>query len=45
MNIEIITPYIKLQDQIGDLFTKMVHRSSFFHLCSKLGIKDIYTPT
>lgn len=40
MNGEIVTPYIKSEDQIGELFTKAVHKSSFHHLCSKLGIKN-----
>ena len=41
---EIVTPHIKSEDQVGDIFTKAVHKGIFQYLCSKLGIINIYAP-
>ena len=34
MLAKIVTPYIKSKDQVGDIFTKVVHKAIFEHLCS-----------
>lgn len=41
----VVTPYIKSEDQVGDIFTEVVYKGTFLHLCSKLGIENIYGPT
>ena len=41
---EVISPHIKFEDHVGYIFTKVVHKSIFLHLCSNLGIENIYSP-
>ena len=43
MTEEIVSPYIMSEDQIGDLFTKVMHKSPFLLYYSKLSIENIYT--
>lgn len=45
MSGAVVTPYIRSEDQVGDIFTKAVYKGTFLHLCSKLGIENIYAPT
>ncbi|GMP25294.1 hypothetical protein CsSME_00002233 [Camellia sinensis var. sinensis] len=39
------TPYVRFDDQLGDILMKPLARSSFQRLSSKLGMFDLYAPT
>lgn len=41
---EIITPYVRSEEQLENIFTKPLARDPFYVLCIKLGISDLYTP-
>lgn len=38
---DIYTPYVKLHDMLGDIFTK-ISTKTYFSFCTKLGILNIY---
>ena len=40
----IVTPYVQSENQLGDILTKLLARSSFSVLCSKLGMFNFYAP-
>ncbi|XP_010263714.1 PREDICTED: uncharacterized protein LOC104601908 [Nelumbo nucifera] len=42
---EIITPYVKFEDQLVDLFTKGLWCARMKYICNKLELYDIYAPT
>lgn len=44
INEEVVTPYMKSEDQLADLFTKALGRDRVEFLCNKLGLYDIYSP-
>lgn len=41
---ELITPYVRSSDQLGDILTKPLARPSFQQLSSKLGMFNLYAP-
>ena len=41
----ISTRYVKTQEQLGDIFIKSLREDRVGHLCNKLGMINIYTPT
>ena len=41
----ISTGYVKIGEQLGDIFTKALSGDRVSYLCNKLGIIDIYAPT
>ena len=38
-------PFVKSEDQLADIFTKVVSSRVFYNSLGKLGIKNIYAPT
>lgn len=38
------TPYVRYQDQVGDIFTKVLRKSLFSNFCSMLMLFNLYTP-
>ena len=41
----ISTGYVKMGEQLGDIFTKALSGDWVSYLCNKLGMIDIYAPT
>ena len=41
----ISTGYVKIGEQLGDIFTKPLNGDRVSCLCNKLGMINIYTPT
>ena len=41
----ISTGYVKIREQLGDIFTKPLSRDRLSYLCNKLGMINIYAPT
>lgn len=41
---EICTPYVSSYNQLADIFTKPLPRTTANRICSKLGMGDIYAP-
>ena len=41
---QIVTPYVRSEDQLGDILTKPLACSSFSTLCRKLDMFDLYAP-
>jgi hypothetical protein len=41
---EIITTFVKSEDQLADMFTKSLKGSRVDYICNKLGSYDIYDP-
>ena len=41
----ISTRYVKIGEQLGDIFSKPLSGDRVSYLCNKLGIINIYTPT
>ena len=41
----IFTGYVKIGEQLGDIFTKALSRDRVSYLCNKLGMINIYAPT
>ena len=41
----ISTGYVKIGEQLGDIFTKALSRDRVSYLCNKLGMINIYAPT
>ena len=41
----ISTGYVKMGEQLGDIFTKALSRDRVSYLCNKLDMIDIYAPT
>ena len=41
----ISTGYVKIGEQLGDIFTKLLSGNRVSYLCYKLGIINIYAPT
>ena len=41
----ISTGYVKIGEQVGDIFTKALSGDWVSYLCNKLGMIDIYAPT
>lgn len=39
---QLITPYVRSKDQLGDILTKPLAQSSFHHLSVKLSMFDLY---
>ena len=37
--------FVKFEDQLADILTKVVCSKSFYNSLGKLGIRDIYAPT
>ena len=40
----ICTPFVKIGDQLTDVLTKMIASRPFYHILSKLGMRDIFAP-
>ena len=40
----ICTLFVEIEDQLADILTKWIASRSFYHILSKLGIRDIFTP-
>jgi len=38
-------PFVKSEDQLTDILTKVVCSRNFYNSLDKLGIRDLYTPT
>ena len=45
MKKQIVTPFVRSVDQLGDILTKPLARASFHQLPSKLSMFDVYAPT
>ena len=41
---QLVTPFVRSQDQLGDILTKPLARPSFLRLSAKLGMFDLYAP-
>ena len=41
----ISTRYVKIVEQLGDIFTKTLSGDRVSYLCNKLGVINIYAPT
>ena len=41
----ISTGYVKTEEQLGDIFTKVLNGDRVSYLCNKLGMINIYAPT
>ena len=41
----ISTGYVKIGEQLGDIFTKALSEDRVSYLCNKLGMGNIYAPT
>ena len=41
----ISTRYVKIGEQLGDIFIKPLSRDHVSYLCNKLGMINIYSPT
>ena len=41
----ISTGYVKIGEQLGDIFIKALRRDRVSYLCNKLGMINIYAPT
>jgi hypothetical protein len=44
MRKQIVTPYVRSDDQLGDILTKPLARASFQCMSFKLGMFDMYAP-
>ena len=44
MRQQIVTPYVRSDDQLGDILTKLLARASFQRMSFKLDMFDIYAP-
>lgn len=42
MKRQIVTPFVQLVDQLGDILTKSLAHASFQRLSSKLGMFNVY---
>ena len=40
----ICTPFVKTGDQLTDILTKGIASRPFYHILSKLGMRDIFAP-
>ena len=40
----ICTPFVKTGDQLADILTKGIASKLFYHILSKLGMRDIFAP-
>ena len=40
----ICTPFVKTGDQLADILTKGIASKPFYHILSKLGMRDIFAP-
>ena len=40
----ICTPFVKTGDQLADILTKGIASRPFYHILSKLGMRDIFAP-
>ena len=41
----ICTPFVKTWDQLVDILTKGIDSKPFYHILSKLGVRDIFAPS